>query len=174
MLKHTLIDDGRGRNHVYTGTRNTYVLAICGISFEPAEVSITNHDFSILNCPECIEIMRKQKVCKCGGTNFIRIRARCKDMCEIIINDKEIMQGYPPGSELGLNDASGDDIDFTYCGNCGQIQGHFPITIGDLSDTLRDSFQLNAPGKPAGDDWLQKKAIQEANQPTSVRGSNEE
>ncbi len=170
--KLTLVDDHHGTHHVYTGNRGGYVVALCGRSFEPAESSIVNHGIVMLDCPTCIEAMRRNNQCdKCGGNNFIRIRARCKDQCEVILNDKMLMEGLAPGSEMGMSsDSGGDYLIFIYCASCGQIlTGNFPVSEDLFSEEIQDNIEL----KPAGDDWLQKKAIQEDNQPTSVRGSND-
>lgn len=168
--KFSLIDDHHGTHHIYTGTRSGYRVAVCGRSFEPAESSVVNHGFVMLDCPECIEIMRKQYRCVCGGNNFIRISARCKDGCRVELNGKMLMEGYAVGSEMGMDsDSGGDYLIFTYCASCGQIlNGQFPVQEDLFDEDAQDNIEL----KPAGDDWLQKKAIQEANQPTSVRGSD--
>lgn len=144
--KFSLIDDHHGTHHIYTGTRTGYRVAVCGRSFEPAESSVVNHGFVMLDCPECIDIMRKQHACfRCGGNNVIHIRARCKDMCEVTLNDKMLIKGYPPQSELGLNEGSNDDVDFHYCASCGQmLTGNFPVSEDLFDEEAQDNIELKS------------------------------
>lgn len=67
--------------------------------------------------------------CKCGIKAVINITAKCKDLCIVHFNNMEVHEGYAMGSEIGLdNNSGGDYIEFTYCGNCGQIlNGNFPV-----------------------------------------------
>lgn len=196
MTKKTLIEAPNKICHVYTGTRSAYVVALCGISFEPSEVNIINHDFSIITCDECANIMfgkgkRKRKpqgqdekrmihllddenhprcgydgnitilpesinmkidcpICKwkcvCGGNNIIRIVTRCKDHCRIELNGKDLMEGYAPGSEMGMDsDSGGDYLIFTYCASCGQIlNGNFPVQEDLFDEEAQDNIELKS------------------------------
>jgi hypothetical protein len=103
-----------------------------------------------INCSVC------KWRCACGSRNFIRIEARCKDMCRVVLNNNAEMEGYAPGSELGLDDASGDDyVIITYCAYCGQIlNDNFPVDE-KMFDAEVSDLQL----KPKNDaKWLRKKA----------------
>ncbi len=69
--------------------------------------------------------------CKtCKKEDMITIRAHSVDRNTVKLNGQTIQQGYAPGSDIGLDQESGnDDVIFTYCINCGQIQNDFPITL---------------------------------------------
>ena len=66
----------------------------------------------------------------CDCESFMKIQAHSKDCNRVYFNNQEIMEGYAPGPEIGLDDKSGnDDVIFTYCIKCGKIQNDFPISI---------------------------------------------
>lgn len=61
---------------------------------------------------------------KCKSKKLVSITAKCSDMCFIQFWDGKEQDGYVP-SKFGIG--SGDYVEFTYCWDCGQIQGKFPI-----------------------------------------------
>lgn len=60
---------------------------------------------------------------RCGKSRLAEILARCSDMCSVDLNGRR-RHGYVP-RDLGVG--GGDDVHFTYCLDCGQIQGRFPV-----------------------------------------------
>jgi hypothetical protein len=63
---------------------------------------------------------------KCGSKSILEISAKCSDMFYSNMNGKEY-EGYVPPN-IGLGDDS-DYVEFSFCLNCGQIQGTFPVEI---------------------------------------------
>ena len=62
---------------------------------------------------------------KCNSDRILYIDGKTSDKCYCEYQDFEI-DGYVP-SDIGLEDKSGDYIQFEYCLECGQIQGTWPI-----------------------------------------------
>jgi hypothetical protein len=68
--------------------------------------------------------IRLMETCQaCGSPRVGLILARCSDMCSVDLAGKH-RHGYVP-SDLGVG--GGDDIQFRYCLDCGQLQGRFPL-----------------------------------------------
>jgi len=65
--------------------------------------------------------MSKCQACK--SERIINLYGKCSDLCVVNIGENE-HNGYVP-DDLGIG--GGDDIDFEYCGDCGQLQGDFPL-----------------------------------------------
>jgi hypothetical protein len=63
---------------------------------------------------------------KCSSSNIIRVSAKCDDRCHVTFDDYESCDYAPSNIGLGLG---GDYLNFSYCGDCGQIQGTFPLEI---------------------------------------------
>lgn len=59
---------------------------------------------------------------KCLKTRMVNIQAKCSDMCDVEINGNSSI-GYVP-SGLGIGDS--DYIYFSFCLNCGHIDGKWP------------------------------------------------
>lgn len=68
--------------------------------------------------------------CKCGSERIASIIAKSNDCNAITIGDDEYM-GYIP-YEFGIG--GGDQVEFSWCLDCGQIQGNFPILVPNLKD----------------------------------------
>ena len=62
---------------------------------------------------------------KCESVRLIDIFGHCVDRFVAESRGKEYGPDYVPG-DIGLG-PGGDDVNFTYCLDCGQIQGNFPI-----------------------------------------------
>ena len=60
---------------------------------------------------------------ECRSPRLVLVLARCSDMCSIDLAG-EHTHGYVP-RDLGIG--GGDDVQFRYCLDCGQIQGTFPV-----------------------------------------------
>ncbi len=60
---------------------------------------------------------------RCDGARLAHILARCSDMCSVDLAGRH-RSGYVP-RDLGIG--GGDDVQFTHCLDCGQLQGRFPV-----------------------------------------------
>jgi hypothetical protein len=60
---------------------------------------------------------------RCGSARLANVYAHCSDMCTVALAGKR-ERGYVP-RDLGVG--GGDAADFTYCLDCGQIKGVFPV-----------------------------------------------
>jgi len=65
---------------------------------------------------------------KCKSDRIVNLYGKVSDLCVCSIGEKE-HEGYVP-DDLGVG--GGDDIQFEYCADCGQIQGEFPLQPTDL------------------------------------------
>ena len=71
--------------------------------------------------------------CKCGSHRIANINAKCSDMCHVEIEDEN---GYVNSSDdyapkdMGIG--GGDYLRFSYCMDCGSMQGNFPLDETDL------------------------------------------
>jgi hypothetical protein len=65
---------------------------------------------------------------RCSGSRLARILAHCSDMCSVDLAGRHF-HGYVP-RDLGIG--GGDDVQFDYCLDCGQIQGKFPLRTTEL------------------------------------------
>jgi len=80
--------------------------------------------------------MKELKRCKCGSARLMQIQAHCSDCFDARYNNQKIdYSGYVPS---GLNIGSSDDVEITYCLDCGKIQGEFPIS----EDKVLQAFDL--------------------------------
>lgn len=61
---------------------------------------------------------------KCELQTIIGVSAKCSDLFSASYQGADYF-GYVPGF-IGLGNDS-DYVDFSYCANCGQIQGKFPL-----------------------------------------------
>lgn len=61
--------------------------------------------------------------CACGSERLCVVQAKCSDMFSAQVGEAEY-DGYVP-DDLGISD--GDYVEFTYCLDCGKIQGTWPL-----------------------------------------------
>ena len=66
----------------------------------------------------------------CGSGRTAHVLAHCSDMCGVQVSGRRV-HGHVP-RDLGIG--GGDDVQFTYCLDCGRIQGTFPLTRIRLED----------------------------------------
>ncbi len=61
----------------------------------------------------------------CGSDRVASVSGKCEDMCHIVYkeNDEERNDYVPKDMGIGR----GDYLRFSYCLECGMIQGDFPI-----------------------------------------------
>ena len=68
--------------------------------------------------------------CKCGGQRIANISAKSNDMNFININTCDgDYDGYVP-RDMGIG--GGDYVRFSWCLDCGRIQGDFPLAATRL------------------------------------------
>ncbi len=70
---------------------------------------------------------------RCSSPRLARILAHCSDMCSVDLAGRH-EYGYVP---RGLGIGGGDDVQLTYCLDCGQIQGKFPLPRTQMEETGR-------------------------------------
>lgn len=69
--------------------------------------------------------------CKfCESKRVAHVSAKCSDLCYVEINSAE-SDDYVPG-DMGIG--GGDYVSFSYCLDCGKIQGQWPIKKTKLED----------------------------------------
>lgn len=61
----------------------------------------------------------------CKSERLYMVNAKCSDCCGVSTPDGE-SDGYVP---RGINIGGGDYVSFTYCADCGKIQGTFPVIL---------------------------------------------
>jgi len=66
--------------------------------------------------------------CKCESERIVHVSAKCSDRCDVSIGTKELSDYVPRDMGIG----HGDYVEFSYCLDCGQIQGEFPLEKTDL------------------------------------------
>jgi hypothetical protein len=60
---------------------------------------------------------------RCSGSRLARSLAHCSDTCSVDLAGRHLHDYVP--RDLGIG--GGDDVQFDYCLDCGQIQGAFPL-----------------------------------------------
>lgn len=65
---------------------------------------------------------------QCKSTRIADFGAKCSDMSDTTINDVRD-DGYVP-DDIGIG--GGDYVQLSYCLDCGQIQGEFPLPETEL------------------------------------------
>lgn len=65
---------------------------------------------------------------RCSSLRLAQILAHCSDMCSVDLAGRHEHGYVPRDLEIG----GGDDVRFTYCLDCGQIQGMFPVAATEI------------------------------------------
>lgn len=55
---------------------------------------------------------------------MISVCGKTSDLCHVTLPDGTEKDGYVPSD---LNIGGGDYVEFSYCADCGKIQGEFPV-----------------------------------------------
>jgi len=67
--------------------------------------------------------------CKnCESERIASVSGKCSDMCSITLGESE-RNDYVP-KDMGIG--GGDYLEFSYCLDCGQIQGEFPLDPSEM------------------------------------------
>lgn len=64
----------------------------------------------------------------------MEIQGKCSD-CFVMWQDNKEYMGYVP-DDVGIG--GGDEVEFKYCLECGQIQDKFPVTDSQVWDEMDD------------------------------------
>jgi hypothetical protein len=86
--------------------------------------------------------------CKnCKTEHLVIVDAKCSDLCNVDYKGQS-KQGYVP-DDMGIG--GGNYIKFSYCPNCGMMNGDFPINVNlkdeeyiDEDDLLEDWDRIRA------------------------------
>ena len=71
---------------------------------------------------------------RCQSNRIMNVTAKCSDTCGFSINSME-SEGYVP-EHIGIG--GGDYVELSYCLNCGQIKGNFPLAESDLEKRISE------------------------------------
>lgn len=71
---------------------------------------------------------------KCNSNRVAEVSAKCSDCCGVNLGDST-HDGYVP-KDLGIG--GGDYIDFSFCLDCGQLQGNFPLPPAEIEKDITD------------------------------------
>ena len=69
------------------------------------------------------EVVPEQK-CKCGSYRILKLDAKCGSSCSIQIRNKDWEHSIPKDTGIA---GKCMDIGFSFCMECGQMQGNFPL-----------------------------------------------
>ena len=67
---------------------------------------------------------------RCSSSRLARVRAHCSDLCSVDLAGRHLHDYVP--RDLGIG--GGDDVQFDYCLDCGQIQGKFPLPRASMEE----------------------------------------
>lgn len=72
---------------------------------------------------------------RCNSSRIISVNGKTSDMCDVHA-EGHVSDGYVP---YDLHIGGGDYLMFSFCLDCGQIRGTFPIPPDVVSQTLGSS-----------------------------------
>jgi hypothetical protein len=72
---------------------------------------------------------------RCKSNRVVSINSKCSDCCVAAYKEFESV-GYAP-YEIGIG--GGDYVEFSFCLDCGKIQGEFPIDDRSLIEFFEES-----------------------------------
>lgn len=71
---------------------------------------------------------------KCNSKRVASVTAKCSDCCGVNMGDSS-HEGYVP-KDLGIG--GGDYVEFSFCLDCGQLQGKFPLPPAEIEKDITD------------------------------------
>lgn len=71
---------------------------------------------------------------RCGSHRVAQAGGKCSDLGYFYMGSID-HDGYVPE---GVGIGGGDDVDITYCLDCGQMQGTFPLPISDIEKGIAE------------------------------------
>jgi len=75
---------------------------------------------------------------KCNSERIADVGAKCSDLFNATFQTKDY-DGYVP-SDMGIG--GGDYLDFSYCLDCGQIQGEWPLPETELEQQENEENEI--------------------------------
>ena len=72
----------------------------------------------------------------CESSQYVHVSGKTSDMCNVNMGEIE-HDGYVPE---GMNIGGGDYLSFSFCINCGQMSGTWPIENSPLKDLVDEKF----------------------------------
>ena len=83
--------------------------------------------------------MSENKTCsRCQSTRIARVTAKCSDLCYVKIEGVGEHDGYAPTDMgIGTKDTCGDYVEFSWCLDCGQIQGRWPVKQTEIEKAAK-------------------------------------
>lgn len=76
------------------------------------------------------------KCSSCDSSRIASVSGKCSDLCfaDVQVGDKTVEHdGYVP-RDMGVG--GGEDVSITYCLDCGQIQGKWPLPPTELEESV--------------------------------------
>lgn len=70
---------------------------------------------------------------RCGSTRIAEVSAKCSDLCSFKVGTRRIDYYVPEGVGLGNNS---DCVEVSYCIDCGQIVGDWPVLQQDVDNAF--------------------------------------
>jgi hypothetical protein len=74
----------------------------------------------------------------CGSDRVISVSGKCNDMCNVAYKGMELNDYVPRDMGIG----GGDYMEFSYCLECGKIQGNFPIENPQWYQATKDEDDI--------------------------------
>ena len=73
---------------------------------------------------------------KCNSERVAEISGKCSDCCSYSLGKNEMYGNYYVPVDMGVG--GGDYIQFSWCLNCGQLQGKFPLPQTEIEKEITD------------------------------------
>lgn len=75
----------------------------------------------------------------CGSGRLFDVYAKCSDLFHAYVADGYGHDGYVP-DDIGIGD--GDHVEFTYCLDCGQLEGEWPLPESSLEREIEETKRM--------------------------------
>ena len=74
---------------------------------------------------------------KCQSKRTATVTAKCSDCCSVALDSSEqFSDGYAPDD---MNIGGGDYVNFSFCLDCGQLQGEWPLAQTEVEKAVTTS-----------------------------------
>lgn len=82
----------------------------------------------------------------CKSDRLATVTAKCDDRCSVTVGENDNRSDYVP-RDMGIG--GGDYVEFSYCLDCGRIQGRFPVPKTALEESGEEDI---SPGSGFDED----------------------
>lgn len=72
-----------------------------------------------------------EQICTCKSNRIMRVTAKCSDLCDVSLDDRQ-HDGYVPN---GLNIGRDKFIMLKVCASCGHLFGKWPLPANILEES---------------------------------------